>query len=72
MHETRPYLENSTFPQLSRGKLTTLQLNLGYLCNLSCLHCHVNAGPNRTESMDRETIELVLDLVRQLAVTTII
>jgi len=71
MHETRPYLEDSTFPSISRGKLTTLQLNLGYLCNLSCLHCHVNAGPNRTELMDKATIDQVLSLARQSAVSTI-
>src|SRR6185369_11057756 len=40
--------------------LETLQVNLGYKCNQSCLHCHVNAGPTRTEAMSRETISDVL------------
>ena len=71
MHETLSYLENSTFPEISRGQLEIIQLNLGYLCNLSCLHCHVNAGPTRTELMDKETIDQVLDLARQSVVTTI-
>jgi radical SAM/Cys-rich protein len=44
------------FPALARRRLAILQLNLGYKCNQSCLHCHVNAGPSRTEMMSRETI----------------
>jgi MoaA/NifB/PqqE/SkfB family radical SAM enzyme len=36
-------------------------VNLGYVCNQACLHCHVNAGPTRTESMSRETIDQVLE-----------
>lgn len=47
------------FPALHRGQLDTLQLNLGYRCNQSCSHCHVNAGPSRTEMMDAATINLV-------------
>jgi radical SAM/Cys-rich protein len=60
MHDTLPLLENSTFPAIVRNNLDVLQVNLGYLCNLSCTHCHVNAGPNRTELMDRETIDFIL------------
>jgi len=71
MHETLSYLENSTFPTLSRTQLEVIQLNLGYLCNLSCLHCHVNAGPKRTELMSKETIDLVLDLARKTGVNTL-
>ena len=48
------------FPALRRGRLETLQVNLGYKCNQSCLHCHVNAGPQRTEMMSRETLGDVL------------
>ena len=47
------------FPTIQRGQLTTLQVNLGYRCNQACSHCHVNAGPTRTESMDRATLALV-------------
>jgi len=71
MLDTKPYLENSNFPAISRRKLGTLQLNLGYLCNLSCLHCHVNAGPKRTELMDKETIDSILELAKRSDVTTI-
>jgi len=47
------------FPTIQRGQLTTLQVNLGYRCNQACSHCHVNAGPTRTESMDPATMALV-------------
>ncbi|MFW5426832.1 MAG: arsenosugar biosynthesis radical SAM (seleno)protein ArsS [Methylophagaceae bacterium] len=71
MIETLPYLGNSSFPSLVRGHLEVIQLNLGYLCNLSCLHCHVNAGPKRTELMSKETIDQVLDLAKNTAVKTL-
>ena len=63
MKNTLPLLELTDFPVIKRDQLTTLQVNLGYLCNQSCVHCHVNAGPRRSELMDRETIDLVLDYV---------
>ena len=59
MHATLPLLNKIRFPALRRARLTTLQVNLGYRCNQSCLHCHVNAGPNRTEMMDAATMSLV-------------
>ena len=60
MHATLPLLANTDFPPITRRRLETLQVNLGYVCNQTCLHCHVNAGPTRTESMTRETADLVL------------
>jgi radical SAM/Cys-rich protein len=65
MHATLPLLEATDFPQISRGALETLQVNLGYRCNQQCLHCHVNAGPKRSENMNRETVEQVLQLLRR-------
>lgn len=59
MHATLPLLEATDFPPINRGELHTLQVNLGYLCNQSCVHCHVNAGPTRTEMMDDEHIALI-------------
>jgi radical SAM/Cys-rich protein len=56
------------FPALRRGRLETLQVNLGYKCNQSCLHCHVNAGPSRTEAMSRETMADVLTFLKIAAV----
>lgn len=67
MQDTHDLLVRSStdFPPLRRQATTILQVNLGYLCNLSCVHCHVNAGPTRTELMDRDTVELVLAVIRQ-------
>jgi len=59
MHATLPLLQATKFPALRRKALEILQVNLGYKCNMSCVHCHVNAGPNRTEMMDRETLALI-------------
>ena len=64
MHATLPLLAQTDFPPLRRGPLQTLQVNLGYRCNQSCLHCHVGAGPNRSEAMDGETVDLVLAVLR--------
>ena len=64
MHATLPLLETSDFPRIRRGQIETLQVNLGYRCNQQCLHCHVNASPNRSESMSREVIDDVLAFLR--------
>ena len=63
MHTTLPLLKATDFPALRRRAVETLQVNLGYTCNQSCVHCHVNAGPNRKEQMDRATVERVLDVL---------
>src|SRR3954471_1720240 len=60
MHATLPLMRSYGFPALRRRRTETLQVNLGYKCNQSCLHCHVNAGPTRTEMMSRETLADVL------------
>jgi len=60
MRDSWPHLAETDFPTIRRKSLETLQLNLGYLCNLACLHCHVSAGPNRKELMSRETMETAL------------
>lgn len=64
MHATLPLLTTTDFPAIRRGQLETLQVNLGYLCNQSCLHCHVNAGPTRKENMMQETVEDVICFLR--------
>ena len=63
MHDTLPLLEKTDFPTIVRNNLEILQVNLGYLCNLSCSHCHVNASPKRTELMDKKTIKQLLDFM---------
>lgn len=59
MHDTLPLLRTTDFPVPHRQRLTTLQVNLGYRCNQRCLHCHVNAGPTRTEKMDDANVDLI-------------
>jgi radical SAM/Cys-rich protein len=73
MHATLSLLQQTDFPPLRRAQLTTLQVNLGYRCNQSCLHCHVNAGPTRTEMMSDETLALIPQVLaaRQLRVLDI-
>ncbi len=71
MHATLPLLKITDFPPLRRRRVDTLQINLGYTCNQTCVHCHVNAGPNRTEQMDRETIDAVMDVVVAKDIRTI-
>src|SRR5713226_3500466 len=71
MHQILPLLEASRFPAIRRRQLETLQVNLGYRCNQSCVHCHVNAGPTRTEEMDDSTIESVLDFLATARVATL-
>src|SRR5213596_3577368 len=46
---------------LRRGRPEILQVNVGKLCNLTCVHCHVNAGPKRKEIMTRDTIDGIID-----------
>jgi radical SAM/Cys-rich protein len=64
MLETLPLLEDTDFPALTRGRLTTVQINLGYKCNQQCLHCHVNASPTRKEQMTKQTVEEILKYLR--------
>ena len=66
MHATLPLLRQYGFPALRRKRLEILQVNLGYRCNQSCVHCHVNAGPQRTEMMPPEVIEDVVAFLPQV------
>jgi len=71
MHATLPRLKVSDFPAIRRKKLETLQVNLGYKCNQTCLHCHVNAGPTRTEMMNRETVSEVITYLKVSGIKTV-
>ena len=68
MHATLPLMRHYGFPALRRARLETLQVNLGYKCNQSCVHCHVNAGPSRTEMMPREVVSDVITFAGVAAV----
>jgi radical SAM/Cys-rich protein len=71
MRDTWPLLKQIAFPPIRRGRLDTLQVNVGYRCNQSCVHCHVNAGPSRTEEMAGETVEVVLAFLARRRVGTL-
>jgi radical SAM/Cys-rich protein len=71
MHATLPLLAVTDFPPIQRRSLETLQVNLGYRCNQSCLHCHVAASPQRTEMMDRDTVALVIEVLRARRIPTL-
>jgi radical SAM/Cys-rich protein len=58
-------LSNHHLPELRARSVATLQVNVGKVCNQTCAHCHVDAGPHRTESMSRETAGHVLRVLRQ-------
>ena len=71
MLATLPLLIETDFPAMRRRTLETLQVNLGYLCNQSCVHCHVDAGPKRKERMTRETAEQVIDFIERNPIQTL-
>jgi radical SAM/Cys-rich protein len=56
---------------LARDRTDALQINTGFLCNLSCRHCHLEAGPGRTEVMTRETMEEIIGFARRNSFRTI-
>ncbi|MGF1531986.1 MAG: arsenosugar biosynthesis radical SAM (seleno)protein ArsS [Puniceicoccaceae bacterium] len=56
---------------LRRKRPEVLQLNLGKLCNLTCMHCHVSAGPRRKEIIARETIERIINWYRRFPLSTV-
>ncbi|MES1936819.1 arsenosugar biosynthesis radical SAM (seleno)protein ArsS [Salinisphaera hydrothermalis] len=71
MRDTKARLARTDFPAIRRRGVTTLQLNLGYLCNLSCVHCHVAAGPNRRELMDRDTVDTAIEFMTRHSIETL-
>lgn len=71
MHDPLPLLVESDFPPIRRGRLDTLQVNVGYRCNQSCVHCHVNAGPKRTEDMQADVAALIVRYLDVSGVSTL-
>ena len=71
MKDTIEFLKDSDFPAIYRSRMETLQVNLGYLCNQQCLHCHVDASPRRTELMSAETIDSVIEFIKQHKIKTL-
>jgi len=71
MKNTFDLLRKTDFPAIKRTQLETLQVNLGYLCNQQCLHCHVDASPRRKEIMSAETIDDVLVFLARKKIKTL-
>jgi radical SAM/Cys-rich protein len=65
LHSTVQLLLRTDFPNITRDRIDTLQVNLGYLCNQSCVHCHVDASPHRKELMVEEHIEAIVKLLER-------
>ncbi|MEM9015948.1 MAG: hypothetical protein AAGC68_02960, partial [Verrucomicrobiota bacterium] len=63
-------LERGDIP-LTRARAEILQINVGKLCNLTCVHCHVNAGPKRKEIMSGETVDRILAWFEQTDIPTL-
>src|SRR5215218_6623166 len=64
-------LELSGLPPLAPAHLDIFQMNLGKLCNQTCRHCHVDAGPDRREVMSRETMEACLEALSRTDIRTV-
>jgi len=71
MRDTWPLLAKIDFPALARRRIDTLQVNVGYRCNQSCVHCHVGAGPQRTEQMAGNTVDLVVAVLAHRHISTL-
>ncbi len=71
MLDTLPLLKKIPFPAIKRKNVTILQINLGYRCNQQCLHCHVNAGPKRTEEMSHQVLLQILDFIQHNKITVV-
>jgi radical SAM/Cys-rich protein len=71
MRDTWPLLAKIEFPPLARRRMDTLQVNVGYRCNQSCVHCHVGASPQRTEEMAGETVDLVVAVLARRHISTL-
>ena len=76
MQVALPYSFNHTLqqhklPVLTRSKLSELQINLGYRCNQACEHCHVEAGPKRTEELTWDSMEKILAWAREANISSV-
>ena len=71
MRETLALLDQIPFPPIRRGRVDTLQLNVGYRCNQSCVHCHVDASPHRTEEMGADVADIALAFLERRRIATL-
>lgn len=73
MLDAKPLIfkSSTSFPSIRRKQLRNLQVNLGYRCNLSCSHCHVNAGPTRTEAISAQTAARVIEVLDRYSIESL-
>ena len=64
-------LKEVEIPDIKKGQLKVLQLNIGYMCNQTCSHCHVDAGPSRKEMMSIEVLNVCLKLMVKNKIETV-
>ena len=64
-------LKEVNIPDIKKGQLKILQLNIGYMCNQTCSHCHVDAGPNRKEMMSMKILKRCLSLMIENKIETV-
>ena len=64
-------LKEHTLPPIQPKKLSILQINIGYMCNQVCAHCHVDAGPDRKEMMSRKTMEECIAVMETNEIETV-
>jgi radical SAM/Cys-rich protein len=64
-------LKEVNIPDIKKGQLKILQLNIGYMCNQTCSHCHVDAGPNRKEMMSMKVLKRCLSLMIENKIETV-
>ena len=64
-------LKEVNIPDIKKGQLKILQLNIGYMCNQTCSHCHVDAGPNRKEMMSMKVLKRCLSLITENKIETV-
>ena len=67
----QPFGQRLDGQRLTRRAVDVLQVNMGKYCNLACIHCHVESGPNRTEAMSRETVDAVLRFLTRSEIPTL-
>ncbi len=66
----QPFAQRLKGNALTRRAIDVLQVNMGKYCNQACIHCHVEAGPTRTEMMSRETTDAVLRFLERANIPT--
>ena len=65
------YFMKTSFPNIRKESIDTLQINIGYKCNQACKHCHVNSSPSRTEMMSEKILDLIPKIIKKFNIKTL-